>query len=73
MTNAIQFATVYSSRCEGVILADNGATLTVRPWINVTTRWANYTWEVQKRYVRKSIKLSPKQTELLAASEREAA
>ena len=71
MTNAIQFATVHSSRCEGVILADNGATLTVRPWINVTTRWANYTWEVQKRYVRKSIKLSPKQASML--KEREAA
>lgn len=73
MTTAIQFANFYSSRNHGVVVADNGATVTVRPWINVTTRWAKYTWEVEKRWVGKAIKLSPVQIAKLAEIEGEAA
>lgn len=61
MTNAVKFANQMSSRNTGVIIADLGDRFEVRPWINVTSRWAGYTWMVEKRWIGKSIKLSPMQ------------
>lgn len=64
--NAIQFANTMGSHNEAVIVADLGDKYEVRVWINPTSRFRGYTETVEKRWVRKQIKLSPFQERKLA-------
>ncbi len=65
-TAAIQFANTMGSRNEAVIVYDLGDKFEVRVWVNPTSRFRAYTETVEKRWVRKQIKLSGLQERKLA-------
>lgn len=66
MNTAIQFANKMSSRNQAVIVADHGDKFEIRVWVNPTSRFRAYTEMVEKRWLRKQIKLNRIQTERLA-------
>lgn len=66
MTNAIQFANKMGSRNEAVVIADCGDKFEVRVWVNPTSRFRGYTEMVEKRWVRKMIRLNGLQEKKLA-------
>ena len=67
MAQAVKFADKMSSRNEGVIIADHGNKVEVRVWINPTQRFHPVTKMVEKRWIGRAIRLSPRQQTELAA------
>lgn len=67
MTTGIQFSNKNSNRNEAVVIADHGNKVEVRVWVNPTGHFRPYTEMVEKRWVRKQIKLSNLQIRELAA------
>lgn len=67
MTQAIHFSDKNSSRNQGVIVADHGAEVEVRVWVNPTQRFHPVTRRVAKRWVGKPFTLSGVQQSALAA------
>lgn len=67
MTIGTHFSDKMSSRNQGVVVADHGAKVEIRVWVNPTSRFHPVTRMVEKRWVHRPFKLSPRQELELAA------